>query len=164
MFKRVLFKLTHCFALTCRVFKVVALKSTEQMTLRYYAVYIMPVGFFMAATFHFGNLVYLHLTVSFIQMLKAFTPIMTMVLLFVARLETPTRRMVYSVLIVAFGTGGSDGSIEELSVGLFVEECLSFCKTVTGVLKLQLPYNQQWLKTAPEQWNTFCFLALRDGP
>lgn len=32
----------------------------------------------MALTLHFGNVVYLHLTVSFIQMLKAFTPVVTM--------------------------------------------------------------------------------------
>lgn len=31
---------------------------------------ILPVGLFMALTLHFGNIVYLYLTVSFIQMLK----------------------------------------------------------------------------------------------
>lgn len=40
------------------------------MTLRFYMLRIMPVGLFMALTLHFGNTVYLYLTVSFIQMLK----------------------------------------------------------------------------------------------
>ncbi len=43
------------------------------LTLRFYAARILPVGFFMALTLHFGNIVYLHLTVSFIQMLKVWT-------------------------------------------------------------------------------------------
>ena len=40
------------------------------MTWHFYATKILPVGLFMALTLHFGNLVYLHLTVAFIQMLK----------------------------------------------------------------------------------------------
>ena len=48
-----------------------------------------------AATLGFGNLAYLYLSVSFIQILKAATPVMTMVILVAARLDklsTPVRR------------------------------------------------------------------------
>jgi hypothetical protein len=41
-----------------------------QITLHYYCTHMLPVGFFMALTLWAGNLVYLYLTVSFIQMLK----------------------------------------------------------------------------------------------
>jgi hypothetical protein len=68
--------------LVCRVFRLV--EARRAVTPRFFAVRIMPVGLFMALTLHFGNLVYLHLTVSFIQMLKAFTPIITMLFLFAA--------------------------------------------------------------------------------
>ncbi len=40
-----------------------------------------------AATLGFGNLAYLHLSVSFIQMLKAAAPVMTMIILVLTRLE-----------------------------------------------------------------------------
>jgi hypothetical protein len=40
------------------------------LTWRFWAVRILPVGFFMALTLLFGNIVYLYLTVAFIQMLK----------------------------------------------------------------------------------------------
>lgn len=40
------------------------------MTWRFWLARILPVGLFMALTLHFGNIVYLYLTVSFIQMLK----------------------------------------------------------------------------------------------
>ena len=51
-----------------QVLKVVEIK--RKMTMRFYMLRIMPVGLFMALTLHFGNTVYLYLTVSFIQMLK----------------------------------------------------------------------------------------------
>jgi hypothetical protein len=51
-----------------QVFKLVDAKRT--VTPRFYASKILPVGLLMALTLHFGNLVYLYLTVAFIQMLK----------------------------------------------------------------------------------------------
>lgn len=51
-----------------QVLKLVEIK--RQITWRFWATRILPVGFFMALTLHFGNVVYLYLTVSFIQMLK----------------------------------------------------------------------------------------------
>lgn len=42
----------------------------RQLTWRFWLTRILPVGLFMALTLHFGNVVYLYLTVSFIQMLK----------------------------------------------------------------------------------------------
>lgn len=98
----------------CRVLKVVDAKKT--MTWHFYATKILPVGLFMALTLHFGNLVYLHLTVAFIQMLKAFTPIITMLSLFVARLETPTRRLIFSVSFIALGTALASAGEVNLSV------------------------------------------------
>ena len=45
-------------------------KVDRVLTWRFWAVRILPVGFFMALTLLFGNIVYLYLTVAFIQMLK----------------------------------------------------------------------------------------------
>ncbi|GFH26629.1 TPT domain-containing protein, partial [Haematococcus lacustris] len=53
----------------------------------------------MALTLWTGNVVYLYLTVAFIQMLKAFTPVVTMVCLFLAGLEDPTKKMIASWLL-----------------------------------------------------------------
>ena len=51
-----------------QVLRVVEAKKV--VTLRFWCMRILPVGLFMALTLHFGNLVYLYLTVAFIQMLK----------------------------------------------------------------------------------------------
>lgn len=74
------------------------------MTSRFYVMRIMPIGLLMALTLLFGNLSYLYLTVAFIQILKAFTPVITMGALFLAGLETPTARLVASVVVIAIGT------------------------------------------------------------
>ncbi|KAK9835408.1 hypothetical protein WJX81_007686 [Elliptochloris bilobata] len=101
----------------CRVVKLVEVKRT--LTWNFYVTRILPVGFFMALTLQFGNLVYLYLTVSFIQMLKAFTPIVTMVALFVAQLETPTRRLISAVVLIAGGTAmASYGEVNMSVMGL----------------------------------------------
>ena len=62
------------------------------------------IGLLIALTLYFGNLAYVTLSVSFLQMLKASTPILVMVLMFAARLETPSLPMVVSVLVIALGT------------------------------------------------------------
>ena len=51
-----------------QVFRLVEVK--RQLSAHFYLTRILPVGLFMALTLHFGNIVYLYLTVSFIQMLK----------------------------------------------------------------------------------------------
>lgn len=103
----------------CRVLKVVDAKKS--MTLSFYCTKILPVGLFMALTLHFGNLVYLYLTVAFIQMLKAFTPIITMLSLFIARLESPSRRLILSVSFIALGTAtASAGEVNLNYTGVFI--------------------------------------------
>lgn len=54
--------------MAAQVIRVVEAKRV--VTLRFWLVRILPIGLFMALTLHFGNLVYLYLTVAFIQMLK----------------------------------------------------------------------------------------------
>ena len=55
-----------------QVLRVVEVKRV--LTWKFYLERILPVGLFMALTLLFGNIVYLYLTVSFIQMLKASSP------------------------------------------------------------------------------------------
>lgn len=103
----------------CRHFKLADPKRA--VTPHFYATRILPVGLCMALTLHFGNLVYLHLTVAFIQILKSFTPVITMLALFVARLESPTRRLILSVVVIAAGTAlASLGELNFSTVGVAI--------------------------------------------
>ncbi|EFJ49210.1 hypothetical protein VOLCADRAFT_120797 [Volvox carteri f. nagariensis] len=103
----------------CRVLRVV--ETHAIVRLRFWITKILPIGFFMALTLWTGNEVYLYLTVAFIQMLKAFTPVVTMVCLFLARLEDPTRPMIASVLLTATGTAvAAYGEVRMSVVGLLL--------------------------------------------
>ena len=50
------------------------MEAKKSISAHFYMTRIVPVGLFMALTLHFGNVVYLYLTVSFIQMLKVSPP------------------------------------------------------------------------------------------
>ncbi|KAL6526454.1 hypothetical protein OROGR_015544 [Orobanche gracilis] len=59
-----------------RVIKVV---SPVNMTLGIYATCVVPISAFFASSLWFGNTAYLHISVAFIQMLKALMPVATFV-------------------------------------------------------------------------------------
>lgn len=69
----------------CRVLRIVP--AEKVVDVRFFTIRMLPVGLCMAVTLMCGNTVYMYLTVAFIQMLKAFTPVITMVGLFLASLE-----------------------------------------------------------------------------
>ncbi|KAG7674874.1 putative sugar phosphate/phosphate translocator [Nannochloris sp. 'desiccata'] len=105
--------------ITCHHLKLVEAKKV--VSWNFYITRILPVGLFMALTLHFGNLVYLHLTVSFIQILKSFTPVITMLALFIAQLETPTKRLIWSVSVIAAGTAiASIGEVNFSALGVLI--------------------------------------------
>ncbi|XP_022760781.1 probable sugar phosphate/phosphate translocator At1g48230 [Durio zibethinus] len=57
-----------------RVFKIVA---PVKMTFEIYATCVIPISAFFASSLWFGNTAYLHISVAFIQMLKALMPVAT---------------------------------------------------------------------------------------
>jgi len=65
------------------------LPNQARMTRQTYLTTIVPVGICQAATLALGNAVYMFLTVSFIQMLKAFTPVMVLVVGILFQVEAP---------------------------------------------------------------------------
>jgi hypothetical protein len=69
----------------CHVIKIVPAEKAVDMP--FFLKRMLPVGLFMAVTLVCGNAVYMYLTVAFVQMLKAFTPVITMIGLFMVSLE-----------------------------------------------------------------------------
>jgi hypothetical protein len=78
-------------------------RANFKLTSRIYVRAILPIGMMYTISLLCSNLTYLHLSVSFIQMLKAFAPVSTMVLSFLLGLSNPKTSVVYNVLIIAFG-------------------------------------------------------------
>lgn len=86
------------------------------MTLRFYMVNIFPIGALSAATIGLGMTSYMYLTVSFVQMLKALTPVMTMMCLVMFRLEYPTTKAIWCVITISLGTAVAGYGELELSL------------------------------------------------
>jgi hypothetical protein len=89
-----------CAWALCRAFGL----ATHEVPWRLHAYRILPVGLFMAIMFYFGNLCYLYISLSFIQMLKTGSPIITMAALALSGLERPSARLVAAVVFIALGT------------------------------------------------------------
>eukprot|EP00470_Lotharella_oceanica_P010090 CAMPEP_0170188702 /NCGR_PEP_ID=MMETSP0040_2-20121228/45003_1 /TAXON_ID=641309 /ORGANISM="Lotharella oceanica, Strain CCMP622" /LENGTH=224 /DNA_ID=CAMNT_0010436057 /DNA_START=311 /DNA_END=985 /DNA_ORIENTATION=+ len=64
----------------------------------------MPIGFLQGATIVLGMTSYLFLTVSFVQMLKASTPVMIVLFLRIFKLAEPTMKILAAVSIICLGT------------------------------------------------------------
>lgn len=86
---------------TCRVLKWVP--AEKRVDAKFFAARMLPVGFFNATTLMFGNAVYMYLTVAFIQMLKAFTPVITLIGLVMASMEVCCMRSMNSCIVPVQG-------------------------------------------------------------
>ena len=76
----------------------------KQISLDYWLSRIVPVGILSAATIGSGNSVYLFLSVSFTQMLKALTPVYILLCLVLFQVEIPSRNVVMAVAVISLGT------------------------------------------------------------
>lgn len=85
----------------------VVVEHRERINCSFYVKNMLTVGLCSAVTLATGNMVYMHLTVAFIQMLKAFTPVVTMILLYTFRVETPHMELVLAVVGISLGTCGA---------------------------------------------------------
>eukprot|EP00878_Enallax_costatus_P028608 GHUV01030910.1.p1 GENE.GHUV01030910.1~~GHUV01030910.1.p1 ORF type:complete len:347 (+),score=66.53 GHUV01030910.1:45-1043(+) len=84
--------------------KVLRLVPTSQrVSVKFFATQILPIGLFLALSMQLGNTAYLHLSVAFVQMLKAFTPVCTMLFAFMFQLERPSFRLIAAVGLIAAG-------------------------------------------------------------
>ena len=75
-------------------------KSMPKIWLR-----ILPVGLCAAVSMATGNIAYLYISVPLIQMMKALTPVVTMLALFSVRFEKPTVPLVSAISLLSVGAG-----------------------------------------------------------
>eukprot|EP00198_Chlamydomonas_reinhardtii_P006690 XP_001696026.1 predicted protein [Chlamydomonas reinhardtii] len=68
---------------------------------------LFPIAVCTAASMYFGNISYLYLSVAFIQVLKAFTPAITLLLGVCVGLERPDWRLLLAIGLIAGGTAGA---------------------------------------------------------
>jgi len=81
----------------------IQLQHAPVVTLKFYVRNVLLIGFFQGATIVLGMTSYLYLTVSFVQMLKASTPVMIVIFLRLFKIEDPSVKILMSVLIISTG-------------------------------------------------------------
>ncbi|KAJ4869788.1 putative sugar phosphate/phosphate translocator [Raphanus sativus] len=86
--------------LLIRVFKVVA---PVKMTFEIYATCVVPISAFFASSLWFGNTAYLHISVAFIQMLKALMPVATFIMAVICGTDKPRCDVFSNMLLVSVG-------------------------------------------------------------
>ena len=92
---------------------------------------ILPIGLASSMTLYWGNYAYLYLSVSFIQMLKAFTPVVTMVVLFLFGMETFRAKLLLSVFAMTAGTAlASFGEVDFNLVGFLSMAVSETCEAL----------------------------------
>ncbi|KAE8712979.1 putative sugar phosphate/phosphate translocator [Hibiscus syriacus] len=83
-----------------RVFKVVA---PVKMTFEIYATCVIPISAFFASSLWFGNTAYLHISVAFIQMLKALMPVATFFMGVMCGTDKPRCDVFLNMVLVSVG-------------------------------------------------------------
>lgn len=66
---------------------------------------IVPIGALFSGSLILSNMAYLTLSVSFIQMLKAFTPVAILLISFAFRLQEPSRKLAAIIAMISCGCG-----------------------------------------------------------
>ncbi|KXJ96959.1 triose-phosphate transporter family-domain-containing protein [Microdochium bolleyi] len=108
--------------LLARYTKVLDGRKTVKMTGRVYLRAIVPIGIFFSLSLICGNLTYLYLSVSFIQMLKATTPVAVLLSSWVMGIAAPNYKLLLNVSAIVVGVViASFGEIKFVWIGFFYQ-------------------------------------------
>ncbi|KAK0723183.1 triose-phosphate transporter [Lasiosphaeria miniovina] len=97
-------------------------RKSVKMTGRVYLRAIVPIGFFFSLSLICGNLTYLYLSVAFIQMLKATTPVAVLIASWSLGVSTPNYKVFLNVLVIVVGVIiASVGEIKFVWIGVIFQ-------------------------------------------
>jgi hypothetical protein len=97
-------------------------RKSVKMTGRVYVRAILPIGVFFSLSLIGGNLTYLYLSVAFIQMLKATTPVAVLLASWGLGVAQPNMKVLANVLVIVFGVVlASLGEIKFVWIGFFYQ-------------------------------------------
>ncbi|GAA5945818.1 hypothetical protein JCM3775_006789 [Rhodotorula graminis] len=112
---------------TNMVDKAKELEATGVMNLEAFLRKIVPVGFLFSASLVLSNWVYLRLSVSFIQMIKAFTPVSVLLVSAAFGLKELTRKILFIVSLISFGVALASYGELDFEIWGFLVQALAIC-------------------------------------
>ena len=87
-----------------------------QLALRQWLTQILPVGLCFAVSLVLGNAAYLYISVAFVQMLKASTPVVVLLCSFAFGLEKPTFKLAGFIVLISAGISTACANEIDVSV------------------------------------------------
>ncbi|KAF4452465.1 hypothetical protein F53441_4670 [Fusarium austroafricanum] len=97
-------------------------RKTVKMTARVYMRAVVPIGIFFSLSLICGNLTYLYLSVAFIQMLKATTPVAVLISGWILGVSAPNLKQFLNVSAIVVGVIiASMGEIHFVTVGVLFQ-------------------------------------------
>lgn len=141
--------------------------------LRFYVTNALPNAILAATTLALGNSAYVYLSVAMCQMLKALTPAITLALLMMLRVESPTAKEICCVALITVGTLiATRGEVSLSAIGLALQLGANFAEAMRVVLaqrllaNMRLPLLEMQYHVAPTQLlcllTASAFVELRD--
>ncbi|KAH7318424.1 triose-phosphate transporter family-domain-containing protein [Stachybotrys elegans] len=97
-------------------------RRTLPLSGRMYIRTILPIGFCYSGSLVCSNVVYLYLSVAFIQMLKAASPVAVLIVSWIWRVADPSLNKFLNILVIVLGVGlSSAGEIDFSMVGFMYQ-------------------------------------------
>ncbi|KIZ05277.1 hypothetical protein MNEG_2682 [Monoraphidium neglectum] len=127
--------MTFCSAATVVLVQFGAVARPPAVTVGVFARTIVPIGALFAITLWLGNAAYVYLPVSFIQMLKAVTPLVVYAVGCVLGTESASWRMLVNLAVVVLGAViAAAGEVRFMLLGVIVQ----VASTVSEATRLTL--------------------------
>lgn len=122
-------------AISCNVTKL-----KTHLTLQQWCVYVLPIGVCTALSLAFANIAYFYLALSFIQMVKAFAPVVTFVVLVSFKLDRFDVNVVLAITVIVAGCfTASYGQTEAKSAQLGLA-CMLICEVAEAFRSAGMQY------------------------
>ncbi|KDQ58698.1 hypothetical protein JAAARDRAFT_128426 [Jaapia argillacea MUCL 33604] len=99
---------------------------------------ILPIGLLFSASLILSNTAYLYLSVAYIQMLKAFTPVAILLISWTFRIQEPSRKLAVIVLMISCGVAlASHGELRFNLIG-FITQAAAVAFEASRLVMIQI--------------------------
>ncbi|KAF9653485.1 TPT-domain-containing protein [Thelephora ganbajun] len=99
---------------------------------------ILPIGLLFSASLILSNTAYLYLSVAYIQMLKAFTPVAILIISWTFRIQEPNKKLAVIVLMISAGVAlASHGELHFNLIG-FITQAAAVAFEASRLVMIQI--------------------------
>ncbi|KAF8348681.1 triose-phosphate transporter family-domain-containing protein [Amanita rubescens] len=99
---------------------------------------ILPIGVLFSGSLILSNTAYLYLSVAYIQMLKAFTPVAILLISWTFRIQDPNKKLAMIVLMISSGVAlASHGELKFNLIG-FLTQAAAVCFEASRLVMIQV--------------------------